>query len=155
MLAQNANECQIWTLNRNGLFGRWGVTVLLAMARVRMRVPWEMNNWLACMWGRWVSPERAVGCSLGFYSIPTSPVKHFFQFHIRSDYHVSNIKVNTAFFYCHKAVSVLLFSVSKIAHLSLRPLPPLSCVRNDWQYRCCHGRMYAHIDSANSKVSLA
>ncbi len=54
------------------LIGRWGVTVLLAKARLSMRVPCETSKPLACLRGRLIARERAVGCSLGYYKHPHS-----------------------------------------------------------------------------------
>ncbi len=55
------------------LIGRWGVTVWLAKARVSIRIPCKMSKPLACLRGRLIARERAVGCSLSYY-IPTSTV---------------------------------------------------------------------------------
>ncbi len=49
------------------LIRRWGVTVWLSKARLSMRVPCEMRKPLACLRGRLIAHERAVGCLLGYY----------------------------------------------------------------------------------------
>ncbi len=79
----------------------------------------------------------------GWKGISTSLVKPFFEFHIHSDYHVRNIKVNTVvLFPVTKLFQFPLFSDSKkcshVAKPPLRPywltLPLLPCphARSHW-----------------------
>ncbi len=57
--------------------------------------------------------------------ISTPPVKPFFEFHIHSDCHVSNIKVNTVVFcLSQNCFSSHFFLTPKSAHMLLGPRAP-------------------------------
>ncbi len=57
-------------------------------------------------------------------------VKTFFEFHIQSDYHVSNLKFTTIIFFCLKTLSVPTFSDSKKWSPVAKP-PPLPSALTD------------------------
>ncbi len=66
------------------LIGQWGVAVWLAKARLSMRVPCEMSKPLACLRGRLVAREMAVGCSHGDYTNKHAHVLQFAAFCVHS-----------------------------------------------------------------------
>ncbi len=126
-------ECKL----QSRLLIRWNHCYHAMLHRWRGIFLWKKS----LIWPDW-TPTGGVISSAG--KVSTSPVKPFFEFHIHSDNHVSNIKVNTVvFFLSQNCFSYHFFHTPKSAHLSLSPpplrphwltLPLLPCphVRSHW-----------------------